>query len=355
MNIETASIKITQNINLLEVGKKYMYKDLCEILEIVPTVKANSSREAQLKDIRQYVLLEKLGRGFVVIEFYDTIQFKLDNRGESVSYSNAIQLLLLNVLSVGVSMQDNRIQGIRKGRMVQGKNALLREMSMINHAYSSYKREPIELARRLDIGVYDIREWYDLNGKTIQNQLESALNKLSNKALVLWSEVKIMCFVNEDGYSNHRVADEMEAYQIMNAERTALKSLGYDNKSIVVRASQWDLFSRCVLTELKTDVTFQDLEYIYKGYDVSYNYDNVDDEIYKLSQEEYKTNKYIVNEGVRVNIQERAVIRHERDVELGKEMSVNSKTGNEYLNIRYSEKYVPNSDKITEHLVSVSD
>lgn len=76
-----------ENLEEIKQGQKIKnYKELCTLFNM--PVKSGNAKIAQMKEIAQYINLEKQGNGFIVAEIYDKPIEKIDNRGKSKGSRN---------------------------------------------------------------------------------------------------------------------------------------------------------------------------------------------------------------------------------------------------------------------------
>ena len=341
MKIKDAVKMIEKNAYKLEV-KTYKYRVLCELLEIEP--KKNNPKKAQIKELERYAEVEPIGHNVIVSEVYDFVADKIENRGghkTAVAYSENIQALVLDLLV----RDDLQLSGISYGCVLLGQNALLRTLSMTNQNYAKYKREPEKLADLLDMNVYAVREWYSLNGRMIERNLETALDKLKSKSLIDWDKVTMMCFESyEDGQARtyHRLATDEERVSILEVESELLDTYGCKNKGQIVMKNRWSEFSSEVVETLVKLYDMDGLQYTYKGYKILFSKAVVSRKRDALNTESRLKEQSNVNNGIFFNIEDNAQGRHQRAIKNGDDE-----------NIRSFSDYVPNSNQMTSKLVSI--
>ena len=79
--------KIQENYNVDDI---ITYSDVTEILNVEP--KTGNTRKKHMTDVQQFMKLEQVGRGkFKIVEIYDSIQERDDNRGKSENSQQAIK------------------------------------------------------------------------------------------------------------------------------------------------------------------------------------------------------------------------------------------------------------------------
>lgn len=287
------------------------YKELCSILEV--PVKVGKSRILQLQDFERYFKYHKIGNKFVIDEVFNVANAKIDKRKDpskisnNSMYSKDIQALIIDVLA---QSKDNSVY--------LSTNAFLRKLDMINDNYSVGRKFIPRLSELTEVPqAYCYDFYYETNIK-LRDKLETALNGLRKRALVMWTHSTTVCMrVAEDVDFNefaeialkdknkvsfkvkeiHCKADEDQQKLILRVERETLKKMGYASiKDVYLARSRWKEFKDTVNKILLEKAN---IEYYYKSYEVIYNHDHiVEAKTLKLGNEKKEEIKNNLNSNI---------------------------------------------------------
>lgn len=287
------------------------YKELCNLLEV--PIRDGKSKRLQLQDMERYFKYHKIGNKFVVDEVFDVANAKIDKRKDpskisnNSMYSKDIQALIIDILA---QSKDNSVY--------LSTNAFLRKLDMVNDNYSVGRKFIPRLSELTEVPqeyCYDF--YYETNIK-LRDKLETALNGLRKRALVMWNHSVTVCMrVAEDVAFNefaevalkdknkvsfkvkevHCKADEDQKKLILRAERETLKKMGYASiKDVYLARSRWKEFKDTVNEILLEKAN---IEYYYTSYEVVYNHDHiVEAKTLKLGNEKKEEIKNNLNSNI---------------------------------------------------------
>lgn len=328
-------------INNLTVGQKIKnYKELCKVLEIEE--KKGNSKNAQLKELATYCEYTKSGHQITIQEIYDVPKIKEDNRGKSEGtaksrsiYSNLVQLMITDLLAQC------------KGHISISRNKLLKEIGVINDNYSTCGLNVKKLSRYLDfMEEKTIYDFFNINNGSFKGVIDTALNKLMEKRVIIYHTVYK---VSVEGEYFNRNADRTEENIIMKCEKEVIEELGYKTIGDVRNSKHWKIF-RNKVQQLLNDKS--DIKYYYTAYDININDDYITKEYQDLltllleeaTRKEYRDK---LNETVVEHIMINAQKRHEREKSFGAWGSGKSKKSE----IRTLDSYISDFEVLTNLLI----
>lgn len=270
----------------LEEGMKIKnYKELCELLG--EKIKTGNAKVSHLNELKRYVDYKKDGYAFIIQEIYSIPKEKVDarksisKRGNNSKYSKDIQALVINSLA--------RVSG---GSMNYPISQIITNFSIASLNYGAGRKNIDKLSEITKIPIEYTQNFYMIYQAQVRTKIESALNSLRNRALIVWKrEVNICVLVAEEEYNEldnikvevmgeegehallhyrreYRKATDEEKRYILKAEREALMSLKCETLSQVFVSGKWDLFSNIVKKRL---LEYANIVYYYDTYNVVYD------------------------------------------------------------------------------------
>lgn len=256
-----------ENLKVRQVLKNY--KELCEVLGIKPTSKANNSRIAQFKELERYCKYHKEGHKIIIDELYSKELKKVDNRannkgGNNVKYADDMEYLILNLL--------NKFEISKDERVGFSKNLLFSHCGLINHNYKIIKGNTLKFSQMIDMPVQTINECFDYTNNRMLKTLQSALNRMQRQALITWSNGYNIVLVDDEGKEYLEIATIEDEKVIMSIERNIMLKMGYTNKRLIFTSGQWNSFKEKATKQLKA--IYPNIEYYYDN--ISFNYNNED-------------------------------------------------------------------------------
>lgn len=239
--------------NLQEGQVLKNYKELCEVLDI--PIKSGNTKKSQLKELECYVKYHKQGNAFVIDEIYNNPLPKIDNRidGNNSIYANYIDKLILH--------ECNRTYNSKYNYILLSMNGLLLQLHMINKNYTVGIKNINQFSNFYKIPVETIHDFYDSTYKRNKSLVESALNRLSKKSLIFWTNVYKVALKNGE----HRLATDREIEVFLNIEQEVYELMGYESKKEVFLNGQWNYYIKKVNGILRERTDFS---YYYKNYKI---------------------------------------------------------------------------------------
>lgn len=153
------------------------YKELCSVLEMRFYTGGNA-KASQIKELERYCEFHKEGNKIIIDEIFGEVKEKVDMRkeGNAGIYSEDVQKLILDLLA---KQDDERIS--------LSINMLFKELQMVNSNYSVAKNNTLEASKVLKIDEKVIQDFYGYTQRKLKTIVVTALNKLQDKALIMWN------------------------------------------------------------------------------------------------------------------------------------------------------------------------
>ncbi|MBX0320160.1 hypothetical protein [Shouchella clausii] len=242
------------------------YRELCQILDI--EVKAGNSKKTQLAELQRYCSYKKVGHAFYIEDIYQETKPRIDKRkngkGNSV-FSDIMQILILDTLV------RERKEG---STIVKTRNQLLFALGAINEFYTYHQERPFALSEQTGIDAPTIKDFYETSNSNFKGILETALNALRKKSLLMYDKVNMVAHKNI-----YREAASEEKELILKAEIETLKELGLKDIHAAITSGKWDQFKKrqkLKLKELGAEFTFSYVAYRITANETNYLQDEFD-------------------------------------------------------------------------------
>ena len=267
------------------------YKKLCNLLEV--PVKEGKAKILQIKEFERFFRFHKISTCYVINEIYELEREKIDKRkdatkmGNNSKYSRNIQSLIIDLLAQS-----------KNERLCLSVGALLDKLGMVNGNYLLARRNIPKLSELINVPESNCYDFYNYTQKDLKTKLESALNSLRRRALVMWTSELILCVkvsdaeINEyealkldssvkevyEGSTNikfrtvHKKADRAEKRLVLRIENEVLSEMGFVTLQGVFLAGGWDIFKKRVHAKLWE---LGNIEYYYTAFEIVYNYDPI--------------------------------------------------------------------------------
>lgn len=311
------------NISNIKIGNEYKnYKELCKWLEI-PCGEGNK-KKAQITEMSRFFEWKKDGNKYIITKIYNFPKTKKIKRERNIM----LESLLLNLLSYS----DN-------GELLVSKSYLLKSLKMINDNYTFGKRAPHLLANYLDVNIQNVNEFYDLNDRMLERQLENTLYHLKSRSLIMHKEVRMVCvaesYINtnsngdliidiydtKDQYDieqiemsvdkpqilrKYRPATEEEEKYIMAIEYEELRKSEIINKQELIRYGKWHEWQKNVNKRIREE---KNIAFYYNGYEIIANPEHVNEELEIMNQEQEKELGIKMNKGLQEKILKNTIKR----------------------------------------------
>ena len=347
------------NLDFLEKGKVIKnYKELCKLANM--DIKAGNSKKIQLKELERYCKYNKIGNKFVIEEVYDKPKEKIDgrknNKRKSADYIEDLELLLIGEMLLNDYKTHNRL--------LIGKSVLLRETGLVNINYSYCKRRIDKLSKFLNVDKLTVSDFFNLNNRSLINDLERALKNLKNKGLIIINTSTILCkeesgeikynhIVETDKYNEevdkivanvstntvYEEASPEECSIIAKSRKKVLKEMNVEKITTVFALGRASEYYKKVNDEIRNYIP--NLHHSFEAYDISYNFDDIVKELENKGFEDWsKSDKenftYAVNCGVISKINLNATKRHNASINKIKkifgDVKLYNRSREEYIN-----------------------
>lgn len=279
------------NIENLSKGQVIRnYKELCLILG--EPIKSGKSKNLQLDDWLRYFEYTRQGNKYIIEKIYKEVLPKEDKRenGNNSKYQEDISILLLDLLSQSSD-----------GELFLSAGMLLKKLDMVNGNYSSGRKYIDKLSELIEVPEQNIYDFYNYTQSKLRGNLESALNYLRKKSLIIWSKETTVCVRNIDieinklndikikeiknnkAYFNttliHRESTKEEKQLILRCEKEVLDLLGKKDQQEVFLSGQWNYYKANVNKLL---LKYGNIEYYYNSYKITYEPSIIIDELDSL-------------------------------------------------------------------------
>lgn len=278
-------------------GKTYKnWKQICDILSISDM--RGNTKVGYMTDLNQYCKFStkkedvSLGNKIRIDEIYSQAIPKDDNRGKNSSpIQPSLQNLILDMLANCNVAHTQKINDSSELLQIStGK--LLENLAMVNKDYRECRNMIPELSKYLEIDEWYISEFYQSVHVNFKGKLETAMRQLSNRALLIWHSIIMVCEmqvraeINENGTLKidnngnvvtvkdtvYRKANEKEEAIIRDCERKALITINKEGKQDVFLSGLWSEYQKIV-----SKMVFKrtNINYYYKAYEFNFNRESI--------------------------------------------------------------------------------
>jgi hypothetical protein len=320
--------ELIMKIENLKAGQSFKnYKEMCLELGLEVKVSTNS-KNSQYKELARYCKYSKIGHKITIEEVYQTPLPKSDGRSENNSiYGNLIQLLITDLLAQC------------KGHISISRSKLMLTIGMVNCNYSECRELVQKLSKYTEIDEKVIYDFYDKSIGSFKGVIETALNSLMDKRVIMFNKV---IKVTENNKFSTRIASEKELQLIMNIEKETLDQMGYKQISSVRVSKDWKKFRNRVKELLHEQ---SNINFYFTAYDITIHEKYIVEERNELidlllDQVKRQDSKEELNQLIYTNLLINAQIRHEKAF-----------TSKKKANVRNNESYVENFERLANLLV----
>ncbi|WP_099301859.1 hypothetical protein [Bacillus sp. Marseille-P3800] len=317
------------------------YGELCNLLKI--KTKAGNSKKSQLAEIERFCKLRKVGHSFFIEEIYDQPLLKKDKRkdgkGNSV-FSDIMQILILDTL----------VRERSKGNtLTKTRNQLLFSIGAVNESYGFHQERPLLLNEKTEVENSVIKDFYETSNSNFKGTLETALNALRKKSLLMYEKVNMVAQENV-----YREATSHEKEVILKAEIETLRELNIRDIHTTMITGNWEKFKMLQKENLKkigAHFTFSYVAYKITSNEERYLQDEFDYLLdHLLSDEERIEHLNKLNELVASRFLDNAKRRHKKANELTAIGTPFKHKGN-----RQKKEYIDDFKKLIGLLISRED
>ena len=336
-------------------------KHLCQLLN--ESEKKGKGYIYQQNNRKRFFDWIKQGQKFIITVIHDIPLPKESIKGNNNIYNMYIEKLVLDLLVSQYQSNDPFNK-----RLYLTRDNMLLALNMVNINYHYIKYNVIESANYIKVDKDNLKEFYYINNRNLNDAVERTLKRLENKFLINWQLVQTIAEsknnVNEYNQGNttkeiHRDATKLEREYITLYESKVSELMGYKTKQEVFLSGKYLKFIKKVCEELK-DIGFNIL-YYYKSYDIVFH-KKVINELENINQflldYETKNNVRITLNGIVSNqINKNTEKRHNKAKEelppiLGKRR-VNERDYKQLELIRRSQDtYLTDINKITDTIIN---
>ena len=165
----------------LEVGQVVKnYKELCGLLDIEP--KTGNAKKYQLIDIERHLKYEKQGHKFVIVELLLAPEEKKGKGGSNntLPFIDEMELLVIDLL-----FDSDEV-------LIISNSKLLKELWIVNKHYHSFMDKKEELAKKLNMTVDFVYDYYDVTNSTFKSAIDTVMKRLSNKKLIIHEKIMMV-------------------------------------------------------------------------------------------------------------------------------------------------------------------
>ncbi len=196
------------------------YKEMCRILN--EQIYDGNSKKAQLKEWARYLLWEKKGQKFIILDIYDEPLPKEDGRANRNIYVQYIGVILTKILAKQKSSKDP---------FYITTNQMWKLLGMINNNYKNISLD--ELNDRIpeyDVKSFDMKKFYQRCNQRLREILFSSLNRLEDRALIKYEIETVIVYLDEEHKTVYKPANDFQKKNILKAERKALLDMHLESK-----------------------------------------------------------------------------------------------------------------------------
>jgi len=191
------------------------------------------------------------------------------------AYSMLIQKLILDIIA-------NEYKSTGEKCILISKSKLAKMLGLIKSEYKDYfptKKRNV-LSEVLDIDIKIIDEFYMMTESKLRGYIETALNSLSQKSIINYSNDTLI-IKGKEYFSGIRVADDREISLILKAENAILESLMSDSdrlKTDIIKRrdtfvrGQWDEFTTKT-NDLLESFGMEYVDFYFRGYKINFSED----------------------------------------------------------------------------------
>lgn len=233
------------------------YKELCSVLEIEPTKKANNQRLAQFKELDRYCTYHKQGHKIIIDSIFKEVKSKVDkrNNGNNNNLSKNLRYMILHLC--------NKSKLRNKSEIGFSKTWLYHYCGMINDNYKDTRGNKVAFAQYLNIEELAVEECFDYTDERMSQAMRRALSVLANTNKALGYRYG---YNYVSGIENiHSTADIDLENIIRDAENKVMKEIKINRYDEIYKYGRWNEFKGKVIKYLKENhkLYFGDLKYYY--------------------------------------------------------------------------------------------
>ena len=217
------------------------YKQMCFILE--DEIKSGNAKKAELKTWKQYFNFYNEGQKYIIVEIYEALNLKDDNRS---IYSSLIEVILSDIL---IKEPSHTLRCT--------KSQLFNLLGMANSSYSKNRMEvkDDEIKRYND---WYIRDFYVHTNRKLSQITESALLSMKKRCLIDYTQETM---ISENNIS--RIANNDDKEKLLEVKSEILNEMNYKK----IPLYRFNDFYKKVNEKLKERYNWN---YSYEEYNITY-------------------------------------------------------------------------------------
>ena len=244
------------------------YKEMCEILD--EEICEGNSKKAQLKEWARYFAWEKKGQKFIILDIYDEPLPKNDGRQNKNIYVQYIEVILIKILSKQRNTKDP---------FYITTNQMWKLLGMINNNYKNISLDDLNnIITDYEVTSFDMKKFYQRCNQRLREILFSSLNRLEDRALIKYEIETVIVYLDEDGKTVYKPANDFQKKNILKAERKTLLDMKLESKQHAYAKFQETEFFERVNAYLQE---WYGWEYTFNRIKINYNKADVLETVHK--------------------------------------------------------------------------
>ena len=271
------------------------YKEICSLLSQEQKT-SGKGRTHQANYWKQYFDYEKQGHKYIITAIHDEPIPMTENNN---IYGKYIEKLILDLLVQ--KYQSKNIHSNR--RLYLSKDSMLQALNMVNSNYHYVKFNTGKTADFIKVDKESLKEFYNINNKNLTDAVDRALNRLSNRFLVIWNLVHTIALneevtiYNNEGQKitlkeNHVTAGKVELEYINTYEKLVAEQMEFKSKQEIYLCGKYKEFIKNVCEQLQKQGL--NILYYYRSYDIIFHPDVI--------KERDKLNEFLLEYEERQNV-----------------------------------------------------
>lgn len=278
----------------LKVGQAYKYKELCDVLGVKPTDKANNQRNAQFKKLGRYCKYHKEGHKIIIDELYPKELEKVDKRtqGNNNNISKNLRYMILDLLSKHKITSDE---------LGFSKYNLYKYCNMVNHNYREARKNRDVWGKIFNANNIAIEECFDYTDDRLSSTFRRACSTLANnnKALGFRYGYNYVLASDTNILDEHITASIEIENIIRETENKVMKQMKISRYDKIYQYGRWNEFKSKVIEILQNEHSFYFSNLVYYYNAIVFNYLNETIErVKKGFEEDFGLDKETAKENV---------------------------------------------------------
>ena len=202
------------NVDVLEIGKKYSYKQLCELLSMKYTT--GEAKTKQLSQLSHYIKYTKQGTKYLIEAIHNP---PLPIQAQFPSYSKYVNEMVDMMLVYLFNKQSEEV--------ILNFNELYEICGLVNKKYLFYFKQKNLLAEQNHLNSKDIDDFYFTSASFAKSLIKSTLNAMSARKIIKYYVYYDIVIAQGQLSPLHKKADDDDLKEILLLERDALKHFNF--------------------------------------------------------------------------------------------------------------------------------